>query len=241
MKTKQPPATKPKKNGVAQDAANAKAEEIIQGIIDKIIAERGVDNVGEEDRWEEERREGVDDYTYDLAVEVRKMREAGAAWWRIAHDLYLPGHGPSAAQGKSGAAYARRLWQRAWGLTYTNGEKAPRETRARRQERAVTREHRPYFAEDARETDIIKKILGQKLTWVARLGDAHGGVIISEQQAYVHPDARTIKIALGPQGRYVEFFETLESSMLSIDPRKAIAKTGPRRAVYLDRIEKVGA
>lgn len=234
------PTTKPLQNGAAQDKAARQAEQIMAEIIEKIIAARGEDTVGDGDQWADARRDGVDDYTYDLAVEVRKARAAGAAWWRIAYDLHLPGHGPSAAQGKSGAAYARRLWEKAWGKTYTDGERAPRETRETKRERGLATEARPYFAPDAQDATIVAAICGQEIHWNARLGDRHGGLIVAPQQAIVHHDPRTIKISMGPRGRYVEFFEQIDASMLAIDPHRAIAKTGPRRAVYLDRIERVG-
>jgi len=233
------PTTKPKANGAALDAAALKAEKIIAEIVEKIIEKRGTDDVGTGDQWDDDRRDTVDDYTYDLAVEVRKMRVGGAAWWRIAHNLYLPGAGPSAAQGKSGAAYARRLWERAWGKTYTDGEKAPRETKERKRERAVTTEHRPYFADTATDVQITNAVAGQEIMWFARV-DTPSGAVISEQNATVHPDPRTIKIVLGPKGRVLEFYETLDTAMLLIDPHQAITKTGPRRSVYIDRIEKVG-
>jgi hypothetical protein len=234
------PTTKPAKNGKAEDKAARQVEEIMVKIIEGIVARRGADDVGDGDQWADQRRPDVDDYAYDLAVEVRKAREGGAAWWRIAHDLELPGNGPSAAQGKSGAAYARRLWERAWGKTYADGERAPRDTKERKRERAVTEEGRPYFAADAKETDIITRICGQMIHWVARLGDQHGGAIISPQETIVHHDPRTIKVLDGPKGRYVEFYEQQDPKMLKLDPARAIARTGPRRAVYLHSIEKVG-
>lgn len=235
-----PTARKPQKNGVAVDKAARQAQEIIKGLIEKIIAARGDDTVGDGDQWAAARREGVDDYTYDLAVEVRKLRGQGAAWWRIAYELQLPGHGPSAIQGKSGAAFARRLWERAWGKTYTDGERAPRETKADKRERAVTMEARPVFSEETPESEIISRIMGQSIHWNARVGNGVGAVV-SPQEAFVHPDPRTIRIIMGPKGRVVEFFEAIDAAQLKVDPARSIAKTGPRRSVYLSRIERVGA
>jgi hypothetical protein len=225
---------------VAEDQAARKAEKIVQDLIAGIVAKRGTDDVGEGDQWADQRLEGCDDYTYDLAVEVRKARGAGTAWWRIAYDLGLPHAGPSAVQGKGGAAYARRLWKRAWGDTYETGERAARETKDDRRARAALTEVRPFFTEETLESEIVTKICGQEIHWVAQVKTPNG-VIFSPQSAIVHHDPRTVRVVLGPKGRAVEFFEQIDAAQLKVDPRMAIAKTGPRRSVYVHNIEKVGA
>jgi hypothetical protein len=190
--------------------------------------------------WQEERLPGCDDATYEKAVQVRTGRANGEPWWRIAQIMELPGFGASAAQGKAGAGQARRLWEKAWGKTYS-GDRAPRDTRQRREERSLTEAHRSYFTGEELEMEIIKEVCGKLLHWVTRLGDAHGGVVTSAQEAHVHHDPRTIIVRDGPKGRYVEFWEALDPAMLTVDPHLSIAKSGPRRAVYLDRITRVGA
>jgi hypothetical protein len=233
-----PGARKPKKNGVAEDQAARQADKIMQELIEKIIARRGIDDVGEGDQWAGERREGVDDYTYDLAVEVRKLREAGEAWWRIAYDLGLPHSGPSAKQGKGGAAYARRLWARAWGPV-SQSTRAQRVTKAQHRERVAVEEHRPAFSTETPDNYIVDTVCGKEIHWTGRIPTANG-TVIAPLTAYVHHDPRTIKIVLGPRGRVVEFFEALDADHLKVDPRMAIAKTGPRRSVYVHNIWKVG-
>lgn len=234
-----PAASKPAKNGVAEDKAAHQTVQIMKEIIEKIVAARGADDIGENDQWSDQRRAEVDDYVYDLAVEVRKLREIGSAWWRIAYELQLPHNGPSAKQGKGGAAYARRLWVRAWGALPEAGERSNRETKSSKRERAITTEARPYFTEEAKDMDVIKAVCGKEIHWTARVGNGVGAVV-SPQTAFVHHDPRTIRIVLGPRGRVLEFFEALDAAHMKVDPRMAIAKTGPRRSVYLSRIEKVG-
>lgn len=231
------PTTKPGKNGKAQDAGNRKGEKIIQDIIAKIVAARGADSVGEADLWEEERLPTVDDYVYDLAVEVRKKRAEGLAWWRIANDLFLPGAGPSAQNGKSGAAYARRLWERAWGKTYVDGERAPRKTIEREREKAITAVAVPYFAPGVKDEAIVATISGKTIHWTIRIAGLHGA-IVSPQEAVVHADPRSIKVAIGPRGRYVEFFEAMGD--VRLPKNLQWANTGPRRSVYLNNIHRVG-
>jgi hypothetical protein len=223
----------------SQAAARAKLLQQVEEAIDKLVVERGVDNVGEGDQWAEERLPAChDDYVYDLAVEVRKLRERGDSWWRVAHELNLPGSGASNKQGRKGSAFARRLWRAAWGKTYL-GQVGTRESKVSREARAMENLGRPYFtgAEDA--PVIIEKIRGQMLHWVTRLEGTHG-LIASAQEAYVHDDPKYIKVKMGPRGPYVEFFEQIDPAMLLADPRQSIAKSGPLRAVYVDRITRVG-
>lgn len=209
-------------------------------IIEALVVKRGVDDIGINDKWSEERLEScTDDFTYDLAVEVRKLRvDKAMAWWRIAQELDLPGNGVSAKQGRAGAAWARRLWRAAYGQTYSDTN-VDRETKDERKDRYVGLTAKPYFDAEELDTNIINTIRGAKITWVTRLA-AGNGLVHSMQETFVHDDLRMIHVKLGPKGRYVEFFEQPDEAQLSVDPNKAIAKGGPLRSVYLDRITKVG-
>lgn len=223
----------------SQQAARVRLQKQVEEAIDKLVIARGVDNVGEDDQWSDRRLEScTDDFVYDLAVEVRKMREQGEPWWRVAHELGLPGSGATNKQGRKGSAFARRLWRAAWGKTYL-GTTGKRESKAAREERAARNAGRPYFSEEATETEIIGKITGKLLHWVARL-PVPDGLVYSSQEAYVHDDPRLVRYRLGPQGPYVEFYEQVDPAQLLVDPRLSIAKSGPLRAVYVDRITRVG-
>jgi hypothetical protein len=223
---------------MTQVSASDRLATISQAVIDKLLAVRESDDIGVGDEWADERLATCeDDYTYDLAVEVRKLRAQGTAWWRIAYELELPGCGASAKQGRLGAQLSRRLWRAAWGQTY-EAIGAMRETKDDKVVRALADRARPYFAGDAPETFIIGKLAGARIEWVVRL-EAKGGLVTSAQETYVHEDERTIRVKLGPKGRYVEFYEMLDRSLIGV--QQSIAKSGPLRSVYLDRITKVGA
>lgn len=224
----------------SQAAARAKLLRLVEETVDKLVAERGEDNIGDDDRWGGERLATcADDYVYDLAVEVRKLRERGDSWWRVAYELHLPGSGASNKQGRKGSAFARRLWRAAWGKTYL-GERGQRESKITREARAMENLGRPYFSEAEDPMVIIEKVRGKMLHWVTRLGDQHGGIVTSAQEAYVHDDPKFIRVKEGPKGPYLEFFEQIDPAMLLADPRQSIAKSGPLRAVYVDRITRVG-
>jgi hypothetical protein len=224
----------------SQAAARAKLLRLVEETVDKLVAERGEDNIGDDDRWHEERLATcTDDFVYDLAVEVRKLRERGDSWWRVAYELHLPGSGASNKQGRKGSAFARRLWRAAWGKTYL-GERGQRESKLTREARAMENLGRPYFSESEDAMVIIEKVRGKMLHWVTRLGDQHGGIVTSAQEAYVHDDPKFIRVKEGPKGPYLEFFEQIDPAMLLADPRQSIAKSGPLRAVYIDRITRVG-
>ena len=180
--------------------------------------------------WDAERLANCSEETYAVAVQVRERRERGMAWWQIANELQLKGHGPSATKGKTGAATARRFWTAAWGRTYQSTE-AARESADRQREKDVTTPARPYFATDAPDNEIIRQVRNTEIVWQARLGDGSGAVV-SRQCARVAPDG--IRIVMGRKGRVLEFFEWLD------DPERRLRTFGPRRSVYLERIEKVG-
>jgi len=241
--TSTPPASSQPVHAAArasQEAARVRLQAAVEDVIEKLITARGEDNIGEGDEWSAERQPScTDDYVYDLAVEVRKLRAKGESWWRVAYELGLPESGPSNKQGRKGGAFARRLWRAAWGKTYL-GERGQRESKLTREVRAMANEGRPYFPAEATGDEVIKKVTGQMIHWVVRLENKHG-LITSAQEAFVHDDPRLVKYRLGPQGPYIEFFEQLDPAMLMVDPRKAITKSGPLRAVYVDRITRVGA
>jgi hypothetical protein len=241
--TEPPPvAPQPAVHAAAEASRKAAIERLkreVEEIIDKLVIVRGADNVGEGDQWAEERLPGcTDDYVYDLAVEVRKLRARGDSWWRVGYELGLPGSGASNKQGRKGGAYARRLWRAAYGKTYL-GERSQRESKVTREARAMENEGKPYFTGSEDAITIIERVRGQMIHWVTRLGGKHG-LICSAQETYVHDDPKYIHVKEGPQGPYLEFFEQLDPAMLLADPRKSITKSGPLRAVYVDRITRVG-
>lgn len=223
---------------MAQVSASDRLATVSRTAVEKLVATRGSDNVGEGDLWSDKRIETCeDDYTYDLAVEVRKMREADTAWWRIAYELELPGCGASAKQGRLGAQLARRLWRAAWGKTYESVS-VMRETKDDKAVRAQVANSRPYFSEADSDIDIIRMMAGRRIEWCIRLDTGHDTAVVSVQETYVHEDVHTIKVKQGPKGRYVEFFEMLDNSLVGV--QQSIAKSGPLRSVYLSRITKVG-
>lgn len=225
----------------SQAAARERLLKQVEDAVEKLVAERGEDNVGlgGREQWAEERLPGcTDDYVYDLAVEVRKLRERGDSWWRVAYELHLPGSGASNKQGRKGSAFARRLWRAAWGKTYL-GERGQRDSKISREARALANLGRSYFSEDVPDAEVIKLVTGQMLHWVTRL-PVKDGLVTSAQEAYVHHDSHLVRVKRGPQGRYLEFYQQVDAAQLRVDPRMAIAKSGPLRAVYVDRITRVG-
>lgn len=208
------------RNGKAADSAVASAEKIVKDEVAKVVARRDTPT----------RLATCDDETYAKAVQVRELRATGAPWWRIAHQMGLPGSGPSVAQGKTGAAHARRLWERAWGKTYSDTS-VPRDTKERKKERALTTEARPFFTADTMEMEIVSAITGKKITWFTRLEANGNALIVSEQEAIVYP--KDIQVLQGAKGRVVSFYEVIKDE-------RGTEMVGPRRSVYIDRIEKVG-
>jgi hypothetical protein len=213
-------AARARRNGKAQDEAATQAKEIIAEETAKVIAKRN----------EPARLKGCSDEDYALAMKVRSLREQGAAWWAIGQQMGLKGAGNSAKSGKTGAAHARRLWEKAWGPTYKDTS-VPRETKAIKRERALTQPGKPYFSGDATDLEIIDAVQGREITWLTRLA-AGDGVVVSEQKTVVKPGS--VRVVTGPKGRVLNFFEMVK------DEGSAKLGSGPQRSVYVDRIEKVG-
>lgn len=215
-----PPApTRSQRNGMRQDKANEQARVIIAEETAKVVAKRD----------EPARNPQCSDEDFALAQQVRTLRAAGMAWWAIAHAMSLPGSGPSVKQGKTGAAHARRLWEKAWGPTYKDTS-VPRETKGRVAERALTEPGKPYFSADTTDVEVIDAVQGHEITWVCRVG-AGDGVVTSVQKAVVKPGSA--RVVLAPKGRVINFFEMVK------DEGSAKLGSGPQRSVYIDRIEKV--
>jgi hypothetical protein len=207
-------------NGIREAEAAVQAAEIIAAETAKVVAQR--------DQPTDQRKPGCSDEDYALAERVRTLRASGAAWWKIAYEMELPGSGVSAKQGKTGAAHARRLWERAWGPTYKDTT-VERDTKARKTERALTQPGRPYFAHDALDLEVLDAVKGKPIEWTTRLG-AGDTVVCSIQNAIVSGLHRS-EIVQGPKGRVLKFYEL---------PEEGSHISGPLRSVYVDRIEKVG-
>jgi hypothetical protein len=213
-----PRASRSRRNGTAQDEANTQATTIIADETEKVIAKRSEPT--------DARKPGCSDEDYALAVKVKELRAQGRAWWSIGHELGLKGSGPSVKQGKTGAAHARRLWEKAWGATYKDTS-VPRETKAIKTERALTQPGKPFFSADTPDLEVLDAVKGKSIEWTTRLG-AGDTVVCSIQTAIVGDKAQVVQ---GLKGRVLKFYELPESgSRLS----------GPLRSVYVQQIEKVG-
>lgn len=221
--TTSPRAARARRNGVAQQEADQQAKQVIAKITDEVLAKRGTHA-----DLEAKRNPKCSDDDYALALRVRELRAAGEAWWRIAQTLDLPGAGASAKEGKTGAAHARRAWEKAWGKTYSDTT-VPRETKAIKTERALTEPGRPYFAADTTDAEILDRVRGKEIEWATRLG-AGDGVVCSIQKAIVSGFHKA-DVVQGPKGRVLKFYEL---------PEQGSRVSGPLRSVYVDRIEKVG-
>lgn len=100
---------------------------------------------------------------WEAAKAVRVLREGGLAWWDLAHTLGLPGSGPSVATGKTGASYARRLYERAFG-DRPRGHRASSVGSAERRAEAAG----PWFGADKTVEEVCLEVAGQEVTWQVR-------------------------------------------------------------------------
>jgi len=218
-----PRAARARRNGTAQAEAEQQATQIIAEETAAVLVKRGTHA-----DTNDQRKDGCSDEDYALAVQVRELRARGLAWWAIAHQMELKGHGASVKTGKTGAAHARRLWEKAWGATYKDTS-VPRETKAIKAERAITQPGKPFFPQEALDREVLDAVKGKEIEWTTRLG-AGDTVVCSVQTAIVSP-LHKAEVVLGKKGRVLKFYEL---------PEQGSRLSGPLRSVYIDQIEKVG-
>lgn len=184
----------------------------------------------------------------DLASRVRSLRDGeGMAWWRIAHVLMLPGSADNVAQGKSGAAYARKLY------ASTNGGSLP-PTSPRRRTTAAAKPSGPgatgtkterklaivagehVIPTDMSDEEVVAWLKGRTIEWGINLATlcGHGEDHWLNQEARVHPEDVIIdEYPDSNGGRVVRFRE-----YLGIDDRGQ-HMAGPTRTVRLSAIHTV--
>jgi hypothetical protein len=123
-----------------------------------------------------------------MAQQVKDMRAEGLAWWQIGFKLSLPGSASTVAQGKGGAAYARKIYKGAFGevprVQVRDGsrskkaEKNPavralRETS--RAERVVqVRAGQSVISPDLTDEEVLAMVDGRMLTWSINLANVDG-------------------------------------------------------------------
>jgi hypothetical protein len=182
-----------------------------------------------------------------LAQAVKDQRDAGVAWWAIGHALGLPGSADNVAQGKGGAAYARRIYAAAFGEVprsqVRNGMRASREknedVKALRKQRKSDRQESvragvAVLRDNMTNEEVVETLVGRTIGWhipVHELwpgGEQH----YAEQEASIHPKWAKVEEHNGE--RCIVFKE--------FDPKAPIKFrmfAGSTRIVRLSRIHTV--
>ena len=181
-----------------------------------------------------------------LADEVKRLRETGMAWWQIGHELHLPGSADNVAQGKGGAAYARKIWKAAFGDVprVQNRDGSRRDTEKNATVKAIKKQRKVDRVEQVRtgvavinenmsDDEILEMLRGRTIGWsfdMDRLD--HKGEQFVEQEAGIHH--RFAKIEMHKGERCIAFREYDATA-----PLKVRGVPGPTRIVRLSTIHTV--
>lgn len=173
----------------AEKKADQEAEAIVASAIENVQAEgrkRGEASAAE----------------IEQGHEVKRLRDAGLAWWAIAHEMGLPGSADNVKAGKSGASKARRLYAAAFGalpatprsLAKTRPDGFAKGARPEGTRRKDTIRRDPaaasMFQEDAPAPEIIEGLVGKKITWLNALTQ-------TEEESRVHKTGIAIRDVAG--------------------------------------------
>lgn len=179
-----------------------------------------------------------------LAAEVKGLRESGLAWWQIGHKLALPGSADNVAQGKGGAAYARKIWKAAFGeVPRVQTRTGKRSKRAEKNDhvrelKATTKTERveavrrgvSVIKPEMTDEQVIEMLTGRVITWSFNLGNVDG----QEDDFYdctigVFP--KTCKVLDIKGDRAIEFRE--------LDPSAPISVRGVPGAMRVVRVSAI--
>jgi hypothetical protein len=183
-----------------------------------------------------------------MAEQVKELREQGVAWWQIGFKLGLPGSADNVAQGKGGAAYARKIWKGAFGdvprVQKRDGSRSSKREKNDhvRELKATTRTERveavragtSVINPDMTNEEVIEMLDGRMITWSLNLAnvDARGDEFFDTT---IGVFKGTIKVHGLGLDRYIDFKE--------YDPSAPIAVRGipgGQRSVRLSAIHTVG-
>lgn len=175
-----------KKQKEAKEQADAIIAEAVQRIKDR-----------PKTKYDDERKEGIDDAAWILGARVRELREQGEPWWAIARDLELEGFGQSATTGKKGAARARSAYKAAFGefprtfkrggykgRVETNEHVAALKKQKKTELKAQALGGKPVIDPNMPDEEIAAMLKGRHIKWVIKGDICPDGM---EQEAYVHP------------------------------------------------------
>ena len=181
-----------------------------------------------------------------LGEQVKAMREQGVAWWQIGFKLGLPGSADTVAAGKSGAAFARKIYKATFGevprVQVRDGSRANREKnvdikalkKTKKMDRvAQVRSGTAVLREDMTDEEVVATLRGRVIGWHIDLNSVDGkGQSFHEQEAGVH--RRFCKVEIHNGERCVAFRE--------FDPKSPVKYrdfAGSTRIVRLANIHTV--
>jgi hypothetical protein len=232
--------------------ADLKFDAVLTAALEKVRANRELrpDDTDAEVWGEAAESEGEE---LELALAVRHLRDTqGVAWWTIGQMLGLPGAGDSAATGKAGAAFSRKLYARAFGSAPRTqkergtGDGAKRKKAEQNEDRAalkktpkverveMVRAGKSVIREDATDDEIIAMLAGGRtISWTINLNNVdHKGDRFFEQTADVH--LRNVWVREMNGERVVMFHQVFREG-----PWKYREMAGPVRVVRVRAIHSV--
>lgn len=238
-----------------QRAADIKFDEILIAAVARVKANREQLLPDEPDleAWKE--GSPLEGDAFLLAASVRHLRDhQSVAWWQIGSQLGLPGAGTSAASGKGGAGFARKLYSKGWGSaprTQQPRKSADFETRMRAKDpqlddrkalKATSKAERqemvqrgePVLRPTMTDEEVEQFVAGRHIAWSINLNDVDGrGDQFFEQDADVH--RKLVWCRTNNKGeRCIMFYEVFRNGEI-----KYRESAGPVRTVRMSAVHSV--
>lgn len=221
--------------------AAAQAEAIIDSAVKTLERKGSPAPMSSPQDWQQP--EDCDDETWEIAVQVRRLREEeGLAWWRIGHALSLPGSADNLEEGKVGARQARRAYRKAFGeipKTHTWGQQSERQSRRAdtNPDRAAlkatpkgerveaVRSGRSVIDPEMDDDAVLAMVKGRTITWSINLGNIDGmGDRFVDESSTVH--RVMARVETQPNGvRVLHFKEVHDNVPIEFKGRAAGTRT----------------
>jgi hypothetical protein len=186
-------------------------------------------------------------HDFIIAASVRFLRDqGGTAWWAIGKALGLPGAGDSAATGKAGAAFARKMYAKGFGSTpRTQKERKPvsewkkEKNEARIELKAIPKSERIAIVKAGKpaldmalpDQTIVEMLMGRSIAWyinLATLCDSPDDFY--EQTADIH--RRMIYITGEGEDRTLHFKEVDRSGPIPLREVGGVTRSVRLRAIH---------
>lgn len=227
-------------------AADEKFEAVLASAIARVKERSELrPDQAELDAWEE--ASPLDGDSFLISASVRHLRDHQAvSWWQIGQMLGLPGAGDSAATGKGGAGFARKLYAKGFGsaprtqqrkavgyraVDPQNDDRKALKSTTKAERVAMARRGQPVLRDTMTDEEVEAFVAGRHISWSINLHDLDGnGDSFHEQEADVHRKLVWCRERNGQ--RLVMFYEVNRTGPIPYRERAGAVRTVRLSAIH---------